>query len=205
MEKCIQQRMDEIDNAIQELNDQYIKGQILLERLQSGCSLLEMAQTQWEEEEIHVEIIPLSNVLFSRRIKKDYKNSDVSVDRWTELLEMVSRYQLKATGSVILTYHNKPLEQFYQGDCDLEVSVQVNEKIDVPEAKEFGGFTAVTVLHIGRNEEIIQTHIKAIRRLNQQGYTIVGPISEEYIISPLDVKDEENHITKVIIPVQKID
>ena len=39
--------------------------------------------------------------------------------------------------------------------------------------------------------------------LNQQGYVITGPISEEYIISPVDVANEENHITKVIIPIEK--
>ena len=117
---------------------------------------------------------------------------------------MVSHYKLKATGPVILTYHNNPLEQFYQSDCDLEISIQINEEIVAPAAKNFGGFTAVTALHIGRNEDMIQTHIKAIKWLNQQGYRIAGPISEEYIISPVDITNEADHITKVIIPIEKM-
>lgn len=185
------------------LNDQYAEGQLLLERLEKGQNLLEAEQPGWTTEGIRVEDIPISPVLFTRRIKKNYKNSDVSVDRWFELFEMVARLKRKAVGSVILTYHNPPLEQFYQNDCDLEISIPVNELPDSPAAKNFGGFPAVTALHIGKNEDIIQTHIKAIKWLNQQGYTITGPISEEYIISPIDTTREQDHITKVIIPIEK--
>ena len=37
---------------------------------------------------------------------------------------------------------------------------------------------------------------------SQQGYSVAGPISEEYIVSPMDIINEEDHITKVIIPIQ---
>lgn len=203
MENCIRQRLDEIKKNIEKLNEQYTEGDLLLERLEKGHNLLAAEQHDWSTEGICVEEIPLSPVLFTRKIKKNYKNSDVSVDRWFELFELVSRYKLRATGPVILTYHNQPLEQFYQNDCDLEISIQVNETMDLPEAKSFGGFLAVTALHIGRNEDIIHTHIKAIKWLNQQGYQVAGPVSEEYIISPVDISKEEDHITKVIIPVEK--
>lgn len=203
MERCIRQRLEEISRSIEALNDQYAEGQLLLERLEKGHDLLETEHPGWSTEGIRVEEIPLSPVLFTRRIKKNYKNSDVSVDRWFELFEMVSHHKLKATGPVILTYHNNPLEQFYQNDCDLEISIQVNEPADSPASKDFGGFLAVTALHIGRNEDIIQTHIKAIKWLNQHGYTIAGPISEEYIISPVDIENEADHITRVIIPIER--
>ena len=68
----------------------------------------------------------------------------------------------------------------------MEICIQVNEAVAAPAAKD-----------------IIQTHIKAIKWLNQQGYSIAGPVSEEYIISPVDITNEEDHITKVIIPIEK--
>lgn len=205
MGQCIRRRLDEISEAIEQLQNQHAEGQLLLERLEKGHLLLQTEHPQWATESIRVETIPATPVLFTRRIKKNYKNSDVSVDRWFELFEMVSRNHLHATGPVILTYHNSPLEQFYQNDCDLEISIQIDTPADLPEAKEFGGFLAVTALHVGRNEDIIQTHIKTIKWLNQQGYVINSPVSEEYIISPVDINNEEDHITKIIIPVAKQD
>ncbi len=201
MGRCIKERLKEISQAIEVLNDQYAEGQLLLDRLEKGHNILETEQSHWATEGIRVEEIPVCTVIFTRRIKKNYKNNDVSVDRWFELFEMVSQQKLRMIGPVILTYHNNPLEQFFKTDCDLEISIQVNESRNLPEFKQFGGFKAVTALHIGRNDEIIQTHIKAIKWLNQQGYTIAGPISEEYIISPVDINNEENHITKIIIPI----
>lgn len=203
MKTCVQQRLEEISKTMENLNQQYAEGQLLLERLEKGHNLLEGEQEHWSTESVRVEEIPRLPVLFTRRIKRNYKNSDVSADRWFELFEMVSRQKLQATGSVILTYHNNPLEQFYRNDCDLEISIPVNEATDSPASKIFGGFTAVTALHIGRNEDMIQTHIKAIQWLNQRGYTIAGSISEEYIISPVDIANEADHITKVIIPIEK--
>ena len=202
MGRCIQERLQAISQSIEELNNQYSEGKLLLDRLRMGHNLLDGGHASWSTEEIRVEDIPVSTVLFTRRLKRNYRNADVSVERWLELFQMVSQQKLRVVGPVILTYHNNPLEQFFKPDCDLEISVQVNESRDAPDCKQFGGFRAVTALHIGRNDEIIQTHVRAIQWLNQQGFTIGGPISEEYIVSPVDIINEEDHITKVIIPIQ---
>lgn len=204
MSQSIQTRLEEIRVNIEELNNQYTEAQVLLSRIAKGLTILpDDEHASWSTEEIKVEEIPQLDVIFTRRIKKNYKNSDVSVDRWFELFKLVEKHHLHAVGPVILTYHNDPLEQFFKADCDLEVSIQVNETRELPEFKRFGGFQAVTALHIGRNEEIIQSHIKTIRWLVKQGYTISGPISEEYLVSPVDINKEEDHITKIIIPVAR--
>lgn len=87
----------------------------------------------------------------------------------------------------------------YNKDCNLESCIQVDEFKTGNEFKQFGGFLALIAIHVGKNEEVVQTHVKNIRWLKQQGYLIDGPISEEYIISPVDNK----HITKIIIPIKK--
>ena len=204
MERCVISRMDEISKNIQELQEQFAIGENLLQRLKAGNVFLQIKEKRNQDTRaIQIEQIPTCNVIFTRRLKSNYQNSDVSIDRWFELLELAKKYNLKTTGSIILTYHNAPLEQFYNKDCDLESCIQVNEIKNSSEFKQFGGFLAVTAIHVGKNEEIIQTHVKAIKWLKQQGYAIHGPISEEYIISPIDVCDVEDHITKIIIPVKK--
>lgn len=211
MEKYVRERLDEISKIIEDYKEQYTEGQFLLERLGKGKDILSYYEGELNDggegrahgdEEIKVEDIPETDVIFTRRIKKDYRNIDVSLDRWFELFNMVSKYKLKITGPVTLTYHNYQLEQFFKNDCDLEISIQINKPLDKPEFKKIGGFKAVTAIHIGKNTEIINTHIKAIKWLNHNGYTICGPISEEYIISPIDINNEEEHITKIIIPVK---
>lgn len=203
MEQCIISRINTISQNIQELQEQFNIGENLLQRLKTGDLFLQIKENKSQDGIIQIEKIPLCNVISTRRIKLNYQNSDVSIDRWSELIELAKKHNLKTTGSIILTYHNEPLEQFYNKDCDLESCIQVEELKNSDEFKQFGGFLAATTIHVGNNEDMIQTHVKAIKWLNQHGYTINGPISEEYIVSPIDVCDVENHITKVIIPIQK--
>ncbi len=203
MERCVVSRMNQISQNIQEMQEQLSIGEKLLQRLKTGNIFLQIKENQDQNDLIQIEKIPVSNVISTRKIKLNYQNSDVSIDRWSELIELAKKHNLKTTGSIILTYHNKPLEQFYNKDCDLESCIQVEELKTGNEFKQFGGFLAATAIHIGKNEEIIQTHVKAIRWLKQQGYMIDGPISEEYIVSPIDVSDEDQHITKIIIPIKK--
>ena len=203
MEQCVISRMGEISRTIQNLQEQYALAESLIERLHEGNMILQVSDTQSMEGEIRIENIPVTDVIFTRRIKSNYHNADVSVDRWFELFEIANKYHLKIAGSIILTYHNAPLEQFYNKDCDLEACIQVNMSKPSLEFKKFGGFLAVTAIHIGKNDEIIQTHAKAIKWLNPRGYVIDGPISEEYLLSPIDIEDVDKHVTKIIIPVKK--
>lgn len=147
MEQCVVSRMHEISKNIEELQEQLAIGEILLQRLNTGNVFLQN-KNQDQDSIIQIEKIPLYNVISTRRIKLDYQNSDVSIDRWSELIELAKRYHLKTMGSIILTYHNEPLEQFYNKDCDLESCIQVAELKNGPEFKQFGGFLAATAIHM---------------------------------------------------------
>jgi hypothetical protein len=79
---------------------------------------------------------------------------------------------------------------------------------DVGAAKDFrtfGNFTAATAIHLGDYADIMQTHVRLVQWINKNHYRIVGPVSEEFIISPLDINNASEHVTKIIIPVEKIE
>ena len=85
--------------------------------------------------------------------------------------------------------------------------VERNEKNDQNQGnvqiRPFGGFEAVTKVHVGSYRNIMLSHVRMVQWINQNDYEIVGPISEEFIVSPIDIDNEDVHITKIIIPIKK--
>ncbi|MPN02780.1 hypothetical protein SDC9_149996 [bioreactor metagenome] len=69
--------------------------------------------------------------------------------------------------------------------------------------RTFGDITAATAIHVGNYADIIHTHIRLVQWINQNQYKIIGPVSEEFIISPLDINNIDQHVTKIIIPIEK--
>lgn len=81
MERCVISRMDEISKNIQELQEQFVIGENLLQRLEVGNVFLQIKEKQNQDTHaIQIEQIPTCNVIFTRRVKSNYQNSDVSID-----------------------------------------------------------------------------------------------------------------------------
>jgi len=212
LERIVSQKLIDILKKIEAMKIQHTEGCHLLERISKGNSILnysgEDARRDFNmpenEKIVLIEHIPLVDVIYTRKTQKNYNNADVSIDRWFEIFNMAAQYKLTPVGAITLTYHNQPFEQFYKGECDLEISIQVDRMMKGQEFKKFGGYQAASIFHVGSHSTIINAHVKAIGWINQNGYKINGPISEEYIISPTDVRYEERYLSKIIIPVEKI-
>lgn len=161
------------------------------------------------KEMINIEEIPSRDLIFSRKIMKSYKNSDLSLSRWIDIYEKCTENGLEMKGSIIVIYHDDPLDQFLLKDCDLEFAIEINSedaaRLPKEKTRSWGGFTACTSYFLGDYSGIMIRHVQMIRWINTNGYEICGPISEEFIISPLDVYNPYDHVTKIIIPVKKID
>ena len=210
--KSLEERLKKINEEIDSL--QTLKGEIenTLKRVKKQKDILscfnqsediESVITQ-DPEGIVLEFIPKSNCISTRRVELNYQNAYVSVARWFEVFDIIKKNNLRSIGPLVLTYHNEPLEQFLKKDCDLEVSVPVYESlVNNKNFKTMGGYKAVTAIHVGSHSKIISTHIKAIKWINQHNYKISGPISEEYIISHINVKNENEYLTRIIIPVEE--
>lgn len=156
--------------------------------------------------QIKVEYIPTKEILFTKKEVKLYNNFEISIERWLEVFRLAEKKGLIANGSIILTYCNENvMDQFFKSSCNLEISLPIHNTYQEksPYIKLFGGFQAVTISHIGEYHSIMNTHVKALRWIEANGYQIDGKISEEYIISPFDFKSEDTYLTKIIIPVKK--
>ncbi|MGL6200795.1 MAG: MerR family transcriptional regulator [Lachnospiraceae bacterium] len=201
LQNIIDNKLDSLQLEISKLQNCYTEGQYFKERLKRGHYFLNEMDTVQESSACKIEMIPEVDVIYTRKVQTNYNNADVSIERWTEMFDLAKENELKTIGAITLTYHNEPLNQFYKTECDLEVCLRVDEPIDSPICKKFGGVQAVTAIHVGSHGTIYNTHINAIKWINKNNLIINGPISEEYIISPMDVMNEDAFLSKVIIPV----
>lgn len=205
IQSSIEARLDCIKKEIAEMERSCQEGEVMLRRLQAGGEILKLYENQDiiagdGTEDIKIEEVPKINIYYSRKIMKAYHNEEVSLERWVGINDEVTKNELKACGPIIVTYHTELLDQFLSKTCDIEFGIQV-EDADSAKVRSFGGFEAVTIYHVGSYSDIIKTYVKALQWINQNNYKVSGPVSEEFIISPIDVKEEDEHVTKILIPV----
>lgn len=210
MEDAVNNRLEAIEEEIKELEMKQAIGENLRERLKLGGDILSRADGIFsdaykdDERAIKLEIIPEGTLVFERSVIKNYCNSEVSLERWINITDKCTRLNLIRKSPIIVTYYAQPLEQFLMKDTDVEFGILVEHGTEEGEDfRRFGGFEAVTKIHVGKYADTANTHISMLQWINQNGYELNGPISEEFIVSPVDIDNEEEHITKIIMPVRK--
>lgn len=209
LEKQMLQRCNELDTEINLLQAKKEACQSMLIRIQNGANIASAYQKEQPpiNERIQIEEIPLSQMIYSRETMRQYHNEDVSLQRWTDIYEQCTALGIHMKSPIIVTFYVNPLDQFLMKDCDVEFGVLVKDGCDLlkelSNIHSWGGTQAATLYHVGKYSEIIRSHVALIQWINVHGYQITGPISEEFLISPLDVNDENDHVTKIIIPIQK--
>ena len=203
LERNIETKLEELEEEISNLERTYYSMKAFMERLKTGVDLLTIKE-HLEIEDVSIETIHPTQLVYTRKTMANYANAEVSLDRWVELSNLCDELDLKTDGSYIVTYHSNPLEQFLYTDTDIEFGISVENVGEAKEFRTFGNFTAATAIHLGNYADIIQTHVRLVQWINKNHYKIVGPVSEEFIISPLDINNANEHVTKIIIPVEKI-
>lgn len=209
--KVISKRSDEISKSIELLEAKKSACDVILDRMVHAgeISILENNNDLFEKytQDVKIEDIPISKILYSRKLMKNYNNADVSLDRWIDIYEQCTNNGISMQSSIITTYYTEPLSQFLLNDCDVEFAVAISNSMNTEKSKanirKWGGFKACTGYHIGQYSEIINSHVAMIKWVHKKNYEICGPISEIFITSPLDIQDESKHITKIIMPIKE--
>ncbi|MEG0792502.1 MAG: MerR family transcriptional regulator [Lachnospiraceae bacterium] len=202
--KNIQIKLTEIENEISTLQKIYTESQIFVKRIEEGENLLQSQKEGKNQEYFAVENIPYSYLYGTRSVIKSYRNEDVNLDRWIAINEEARKDNLEVCGPVFVTYYTEIYRKFLSTDCDIEFSIQV-KPVEERGAKirKFGGFLAASAIHTGDYDEIFKTYIALKRWILEGGYTITGPATEKFIISPIDLNNKEEQVTKILIPIKK--
>lgn len=201
----IEQRLSEVEQEISELQSCWRENNNLLVRLKQGQELLSKCRQHKLRTFFQIEKMPTIFLLCSRSIMKSYHNEEVNLERWIEVSERSVGYGLKTAGPVFITFFTEMFGQFFVKHCDVEFALQVEQPLKKnSNVRPFGGFQAATALHWGAYGEIFKTYIALKRWIDEQDYEVCGCVTEEFYISPLDIRDESEHLTKIIVPVKKV-
>ncbi|HEY0196705.1 MAG TPA: GyrI-like domain-containing protein [Methanobacterium sp.] len=127
-------------------------------------------------------------------------------DLMGEVAQWLTDKGFKMTGLVYGTYFNTP-EQVSEDKLQYEIGFGFEGKITAMQEgkigiKEIPEHTVLAALHKGPYTEVGPVIHAVIDYAVQNGYDIVGPISEAYLNDPL-VTPEEDLLTEVRIPVIK--
>jgi DNA-binding transcriptional MerR regulator len=199
-----------IDLEINRLHAKYEAVDALLNRIRIGAGILssqshQMKDGESQKEDVQIKQIPRGRMLYSRQIMKQYCNADVSLPRWMDIIEQCISLGIPIKSPIIVTYYCNVLDEFLMKDCDVEFGALIeNETVipDVPNIRDWGGMQALISYHVGKYSEIMRNHVMMLQWINKNHYELDGPVSEKFIISPLDVNNEEAHITQIIMPIK---
>lgn len=199
----IERRLEEIEKEIGRLQNLWQVNKDLLQRLHVGRDRLNKYRRGKEKEVFCLENIPFLHLLCSRHTIRFYRNEEVSLERWIEVSERAHSQKLKIVGPVYITFFTDLFGQFFSKECDVEFAIQVEASDnESEEVKQFGGVKAATAIHCGSYGNIFQTYISLKRWIDEHDYEILGHATEQFIVSPLDTRNENEHVTKIIIPVK---
>lgn len=198
-------KMKALRKEIARLEQTYVEGMALLDKMAMHNSvhcIEDDASDGRISTEPRVEHIPEVDVLFTKHRQNDYNNAEITVSKWLDMFKRAEERDLPISGSLTTMYHTEnPMEQFFKDTVDLEFMLPVDAAgASAPDIKRFGGFDAATLTHVGSHASISASHIKLLRWMEHCDLQVTGMISEEYIVSPLDIKTERGYLTRIIVP-----
>ncbi|NMM64571.1 MerR family transcriptional regulator [Clostridium sp. P21] len=190
-EKCI-----EIDNKINDLK-------MLKTKLQFFIKESKKKKKEHEEFKIKVKEIPISYVAYLR--SKGPCTIEEFTVRYCKLISLVERNNFHIIKNAMAVYYDNCIdfEEKEKEDYDIEVCIAVSEEREIDGlVRKFGGFKAVTAVHYGSYDNMIDTYRKLYKYIYENGYEIYGEPIDNYLVDIMNTIDEENYVTELIIPIK---
>lgn len=201
MEDILEIRLNRLQAEMEELKRKHNEAEIFLRNILSGKKYFNIDSDA--EESIVIEKRPEIFLYSRRKIMYSYRNEDVNLENWIQIIEDVRDEKLNICGSIFVTYNSEIFGQFLQKDCEVEFAIQVENKYrSMENVHRFGGFEAATLVHAGDYKDIFKSYLALKRWIDKKGYIIIGNSTEEFIVSPVDIGNNMMHITKIIIPIK---
>jgi len=190
-EKCI-----EIDNKINDLK-------MLKEKLQFFIKESKKEKKKHNDFKVEIKEIPISYVAYIR--SKGPCTIEEFTVRYCKFISLVEKNNFHIINNAMAIYYDSCIdfEEKEKNEYDIEVCMAVSEEREIDGlVRKFGGFKAVTAIHYGSYDNMIDTYRKMYRYIYENGYEICGDPIDNYLVDIINTANEGNYVTELIIPIR---
>ena len=190
-EKCI-----EIDNEINDLK-------MLKEKLQFCIKESQKEKKKHRDLKFEIREIPISYVAYLR--SKGPCTIEEFTVRYCKLISLVEKNNFHITKNAMAIYYDSCMdfEDKENTEYDIEVCIAVSEEREIDGlVRKFGGFKALTAIHYGSYDNMIDTYRKMFEYAFENGYEICGEPIDNYLVDIINTGDVSNYVTELIIPIK---
>lgn len=195
-ERKIQEKYIEIDNKINDLLR-------LKEKLKFALIDVNKEIDLPDEGEIQIKYIPEMYVAYFR------ERGNMSVDEFSvrccKLMSIIEKNNFHTTRNVMALYYDNCIEfeDENKEDYDIEVCAPVSETKEIEgKVRKFGGFKAISAVHYGNYDGLINLYCKMCKYANDNKYEICGPAIDNYIRDIMSTCNPENYVTELLLPIK---
>lgn len=192
--RMIKEKCKEIDDKINDL--------IRLKEKLNFC-IDERRKEVKKTDEIIIKYIPESYVAYQK--SKGMCTVDEFTIRYCNLMSLIEKNNFHTTKNVMALYYDDCIqfEDERKNDYNIEVCAQVSEIKEIPGiVRKFGGFNAASIIHYGSYENMVDDYRKLNDYIIKNGYEIIGPAIDNYLVDIISTNNENNYITELLIPIK---
>lgn len=154
-------------------------------------------------ETLEISIMHERTVLFTRYVSRVYAEK-LFWDRYSEILNLRDQEGILSVGPFGAIFHDHYLNQFFSEKGDLEVFLPISGgDLKKEYVKKIGGFLVGSMVFVGRYYDLFQTYVELAKQIKENGYEIIGPAIEEYLIEFSYGIEDDECITRVSFPIKK--
>lgn len=202
LQGIVEEKQKSIKAEMDELHKKYEEASTLKNKLSEAGKILETTDEYNVENTFKIEKQRGVSVFGKKTMMQSYRNEKVNLEKWIDIIESAKEKGLNIQGDILVSYHTEMFGQFIHKDCEVEFSIVVEGDTKNTEVKDFGNFLAATATYAGEYTDIVHTYILLKRWIEENGLSVDGPVTERFMLSPVDLPNAKTHIVKIIVPVK---
>lgn len=156
-------------------------------------------------DQVIISSYPEKTILFSRTQNKFVSNG-LWWDRYLELLQIRDREGLTICGPFTAIFHVPYTERFSLTPGDLELFFPIcSGDSEHPNIRRMEETLTASLVVQGDHRSLYTEYTKLMNIISKKSYYVSGPPMEEYLIELVQTRNPEEYITRIHLPIEKIE